>query len=107
MTTHKYNHPLAKTLFALKPKNQQWAFTLGQTVYYRLPDTGNEILKNHEEIHAMQYRQMGTAKFLYQYFIKEALVPYRKKSLEREAYDNQEDLNYIRGREQNDQDHAA
>ena len=101
MNTHRYNHLMAKVLFALKPKNQQWAFTLGQKVYYRFPDTGNEILKNHEEIHAMQYRKLGLTGFLYQYFIKEAFVPYRGKSLEQEAYNNQENMDYTKEGENN------
>jgi len=96
MVEHLYNSKLAKALFALKPKNRQWAFTLGQTVYYRLPNTSNYILRNHEEIHAMQYRRLGIAGFLFQYFIKEMFVPYRQKSLEVEAYDNQDNFDYTK-----------
>jgi hypothetical protein len=85
MITHKYDNWLAKLLFWRKKPGWQWAFTLGETVRYRYPDTGDLALRRHEEIHVEQYRRHGIPGFLWRYFVVEWRVPYRDKSFEVEA----------------------
>lgn len=93
---HLYNNWIAKLLFCRKPKGAQWAFTLGRTVRYRYPDDGDKVLRNHENIHVGQFAKLGVVRFLWQYFFTEWGVPYREKSLEKEAYGHQHDLTYPR-----------
>jgi len=91
---HRYRHWLARLRFWHKPQGEQWAFTLNQTAYYRLPRNAllphaAAVLESHEEIHMEQFRRLGIAGFLWQYYAVEWNVPYREKSLEREAFRRQ------------------
>jgi len=91
---HRYKHWLAKLKFFYKPENEQWAFTLGQSAYYKydrdyLSECNARILESHEEIHMEQYERYGVIGFLWRYFILEWNVPYLEKSLEQEAFEKQ------------------
>lgn len=86
------NSKILKTFFG------SWviAFTLGKTIRCRGKyDDLKPETKNHENIHVAQYEKHGIIKFLYIYFIKEFSKSYREKTFEKEAYGNQDDLNYI------------
>ena len=94
MTSHRYNHWLAKLRFLLKPRHEQWAFTFGQSAYCRYPrnflsDAAAAVLESHEEAHMEQYRRLGVVGFLWQYYVVEWRIPYRMKSLEQEAFRRQ------------------
>lgn len=63
-----------------------------------------DVLVNHEMIHVAQIRRVGALKFYYQYLKqycsqrisgKTHQQAYRCISFEKEAYDNQNNLNYI------------
>lgn len=74
-----------------------FGFVLGKTIYARKNfEDWTPVMKNHEFIHLAQYDKHGTLKFLFIYFIKELFKGYRKKSFEVEAYDNENDFDYIK-----------
>lgn len=64
----------------------------------------NDIVVNHEEIHTSQMKELGYIPFYVLYFIEWLIkLPfkgnaYRNISFEREAYDNQRNLNYLKER---------
>ena len=71
-------------------------FTLGSKIYLRKSkEKTSPVLLNHEKIHVCQYQDLGVLRFLRKYFISEIALSYRKKSYEIEAYENQNDFNYI------------
>jgi hypothetical protein len=53
------------------------------------------IAKNHEMIHVAQYQRHGILGFLWRYCVKEMFVPYREKTFEKEAYENEADFDYL------------
>jgi len=70
-------------------------------------DTDNEVLLNHEKIHIKQQLEMLVVPFFIWYFLeflyrliqyRDSQVAYRNISFEREAYENEKDLNYIQSR---------
>lgn len=87
------NSKLMKYFFPKK----YYGFVLGNTIYAKDKfEDWNPVMKNHEFIHLVQYDKHGTFKFLWIYFIKEMFVPYRKKRFEREAYNYQNNFDYIK-----------
>ena len=70
-------------------------------------DTDNEVLLNHEKIHIKQQLEMLIVPFFIWYFLeflyrliqfRNRNIAYRNISFEREAYENEKDLNYIQSR---------
>ncbi len=70
-------------------------------------DTDNEVLLNHEKIHIKQQLEMLVVPFFIWYFLeflyrliqyRDSQVAYRNISFEREAYENEKDLNYLQSR---------
>ncbi|HOD09534.1 MAG TPA: hypothetical protein PLH25_03155 [Flavobacterium sp.] len=70
-------------------------------------DTDNEVLLNHEKIHIKQQLEMLVVPFFIWYFLeflyrliqfRNRNIAYRNISFEREAYENEKDLNYIQSR---------
>ena len=70
-------------------------------------DTDNEVLLNHEKIHIKQQLEMLVVPFFIWYFLEflYRLIQFRNRniayiniSFEREAYENEKDLNYIQSR---------
>lgn len=68
-------------------------------------DTANEVLLNHEKIHIQQQLEMLVVPFYVWYLLeflyrliqyRNSRVAYRNISFEREAYDNEKDLNYLK-----------
>ncbi|TDP58362.1 hypothetical protein [Flavobacterium dankookense] len=68
-------------------------------------DTANEVLLNHEKIHIQQQLEMLVVPFFIWYLLEYTyrLIQYRNSqdayrniSFEREAYDNEKDLNYLK-----------
>ena len=68
-------------------------------------DTANEVLLNHEKIHIQQQLEMLVVPFYIWYLLeflyrliqyRNSRVAYRNISFEREAYDNEKDLNYLK-----------
>ena len=71
-------------------------FAFGSRVFFRNGEASvSPVLLNHERIHVCQYREQGIFRFLFRYFVLEFRKPYREKSAEVEAYENQENLNYV------------
>jgi hypothetical protein len=72
------------------------AFAFGRNIYFRKPkEQVGLILMNHELIHVCQFEEHGLVKFLFQYFIRELRTSYRRKSFEREAFENESNLSYL------------
>nr|WP_315196282.1 hypothetical protein [uncultured Flavobacterium sp.] len=70
-------------------------------------DSENKILVNHEKIHIKQQMELFVLPFFLWYFVeyavrllqyKNANLAYRNISFEREAYDNELDLEYLETR---------
>ena len=70
-------------------------------------DTDNEVLLNHEKIHIKQQLEMLVVPFFIWYFLeflyrliqfRNRNIAYRNISFEREAYENEKDLNYLQSR---------
>ena len=70
-------------------------------------DTDNEVLLNHEKIHIKQQLEMLVVPFFIWYVLeflyrliqyRDSQVAYRNISFEREAYENEKDLNYLQSR---------
>jgi hypothetical protein len=70
-------------------------------------DSENKVLVNHEKIHLRQQLELLLLPFFVWYFVeyavrllqyKNANLAYRNISFEREAYANELDLEYIKGR---------
>ena len=70
-------------------------------------DTDNEVLLNHEKIHIKQQLEMLVVPFFIWYFLeflyrliqfRKRNIAYRNISFEREAYENEKDLNYLQSR---------
>jgi hypothetical protein len=70
-------------------------------------DKTNEIFVNHEKIHLKQQKEMLIFPFFIWYFLeylvrliqyKNKDLAYRNISFEREAYTNEEDLDYLKNR---------
>lgn len=68
-------------------------------------DTDNEVLLNHEKIHIKQQLEMLVVLFFIWYLLeyiyrliqyRNSQDAYRNISFEREAYDNEKDLNYLK-----------
>ena len=64
----------------------------------------NEVTLNHESIHTAQWKELWYIGFLLWYVIEWMIrLPkgnaYRSISFEREAYDNEKNLNYLKTRE--------
>ena len=68
-------------------------------------DTDNEVLLNHEKIHIKQQLEMLVVPFFIWYLFeflyrliqyRNSREAYRNISFEREAYDNEKDLNYLK-----------
>jgi hypothetical protein len=68
-------------------------------------DTANEVLLNHEKIHIKQQLEMLVVPFFIWYLLeyiyrliqyRNSQDAYRNISFEREAYDNEKDLNYLK-----------
>ena len=68
-------------------------------------DTDNEVLLNHEKIHIKQQLEMLVVPFFIWYLFeflyrliqyRNSQEAYRNISFEREAYDNEKDLNYLK-----------
>ncbi|WP_089856785.1 hypothetical protein [Chryseobacterium taeanense] len=82
--------------------------TLFPFIFVRnLEDKKNKVLINHEKIHLKQQMEMLVIFFYIFYVIeyyywlfrlKNPYQAYRRISFEREAYDNEHDLNYLRKR---------
>ena len=81
------------------------AITIGPFVFSRGEMT--DVLKNHETIHWQQYKETLIIGFLLLYLIfwvwglakyRDGKVAYAMIPFEREAYDNDEDLEYLRNR---------
>ncbi|TPD65752.1 hypothetical protein [Flavobacterium microcysteis] len=71
------------------------------------PDRANKVLVNHEKIHIRQQLEFLIIPFFLWYFIEYGIrliqyknknMAYRNISFEREAYSNEFNLNYIKGR---------
>jgi len=71
-------------------------------------DSENKVLVNHEKIHLRQQLELLVLPFFLWYFVEYAVrllqykntnLAYRNISFEREAYANEQDLNYIKKRE--------
>lgn len=82
-----------------------FAITIGPFVFCR--DVISEVTRNHENIHWQQYLDVGILVFpilYYFYYAKYFLLTRDKKAayylipFEREAYANQDDLNYWKSR---------
>lgn len=67
----------------------------------------NKLLINHEKIHLRQQLELGVLlfylwyilEFLYHYFYcRDGYIAYRKICFEREAYQYQNDINYLKNR---------
>lgn len=71
-------------------------FVLGRRIFLRgrLAEFGETALR-HELIHVAQYLELGVVRFLWRYLWIERRLPYREKSFEREAYENQGDPGYL------------
>ena len=70
-------------------------------------DSENKVLLNHEKIHIRQQMELLVLPFFLWYFVeyavrllqhKNANLAYRNISFEREAYDNELDLDYLKTR---------
>lgn len=70
-------------------------------------DSENKVLVNHEKIHLRQQLELLVLPFFVWYFVeyavrllqyKNANLAYRNISFEREAYDNEQHLNYLETR---------
>ena len=70
-------------------------------------DTDNEVLLNHEKIHIKQQLEMLVVPFFIWYFLeflyrliqfRNRNIAYKNISFEREAYENEKDLNYLQSR---------
>lgn len=82
--------------------------TLFPFIFLQKPeDRYNKILINHEKIHIRQQLELliiffyllYVGEFLFWYFIlKDGNKAYRRISFEREAYDNDQDLDYLNNR---------
>jgi hypothetical protein len=75
------------------------AFVLGRHIFLRgrLAHFSDAGLR-HELIHVGQYLELGIVRFLWRYFWTERRLSYSQKSLEREAYENEWDPDYLRRR---------
>lgn len=58
----------------------------------------NEVLMNHERIHLWQQIEMLIIPFYILYFIELFKKGYHNVSFEKEAYDNEKNLSYIKKR---------
>lgn len=58
----------------------------------------NKILMNHERIHLRQQLELLVFGFVIWYYIEMAFKGYKNISFEKEAYENQRDLNYLKKR---------
>lgn len=81
------------------------AINLFGVLFIKKGVTVNDVLINHERIHSAQIRELLWIPFYLVYFIEwlvllirfrgDVLKSYREISFEREAYDNERDLNYL------------
>ncbi len=80
------------------------AINLFGILFCRNKDRINEYVLNHESIHTAQMKEMGYIPFYIWYVAEWALKligegnAYRNISFEREAYDNQNNLDYLKNR---------
>ena len=69
--------------------------TLGCHIFFRrTPSHVHPCTIQHELIHVCQYAQHGFGGFLWRYLWRERHLPYRRKSLEEEAFAHQDDPGY-------------
>lgn len=61
-------------------------------------DKSNNVLINHERIHLRQQREMLVIPFYIWYAIESIFRKYRNISFEKEAFDNEDNLEYLKNR---------
>lgn len=83
------------------------AITIGNIIFVRKEYEVTDILINHESIHYEQEKELGYVGFYLLYILeylynrikyKNGRTAYHNISFEKEAYDNQRDLDYIPNR---------
>lgn len=71
------------------------AITLWPFIFVRKDCSFNEIDLNHEQIHGEQQKELLLVFFYIIYLIEWIFKGYRNISFEKEAYENEDNLNYI------------
>ena len=74
------------------------AITLGPFIFVRKECSFNEIDLNHENIHGRQQLELLIIPFYLIYIVEWIFKGYRNISFEKEAYSNQNNLDYLKTR---------
>ena len=95
-------------IFSFLFRNAIYAIALWPFIFVRTSRENDAILINHELIHVRQYRELffvgGVILYVFDFLVglfryKSVYLAYRNIRLEREAYENQHDLDYLLKRE--------
>lgn len=76
------------------------AITLWPFIFVRKDCSFNEIDLNHENIHGKQQLELLIIPFYIIYLVEWLFKEYRDISFEKEAYNNEDNLNYLKTRKQ-------
>ena len=74
------------------------AITLWPFIFVKKGNRFNEVDLNHEKIHGKQQLELALIGFYLIYFIEWVAKGYRYVSFEREAYNNETNLDYLKNR---------
>ena len=82
----------------IKVKKLPWNIKAITIFPFIFTESKDNITLNHEKIHMKQQLEMLVIFFYLWYFIEGALRDYRKISFEKEAYNNEENFDYLKKR---------